>query len=55
MFAVENGVARRRALEIGRRNDTQAEVLAGIEAGTPIVLHPGERVDDGVEVVPREG
>ena len=55
VFALEDGVARRRALEIGRRNDTEAEVLGGIEAGSLIVLHPGERVDDGVEVVPREG
>ncbi len=55
VFALEDGVARRQALEIGRRNDTEAEVLDGIEAGSLIVLHPGERVDDGVEVVPREG
>jgi HlyD family secretion protein len=52
VFAVEDGRARLRALEIGQRGVEAAEVLGGIEPGVRVVLHPTDRVADGVRVEP---
>ncbi len=49
-FAVENGVARRRGVEIGAQNPFAAELRAGREAGEHVVLHPSDRLADGVRV-----
>ena len=53
VFAVSDNVAERRAIEVGKRNDAEFEVLGGLEAGTLIVLHPSERVTDGQRVAAR--
>lgn len=53
VFVTEAGRARLRAVEIGRTNRDEAEVLGGVEAGTRVVLHPGARVADGVRIVRR--
>jgi HlyD family secretion protein len=53
-FTMEDGLARRRALEIGLRNDRYAEVLSGLKSGDVVILHPGEEVADGGRVTPRE-
>jgi HlyD family secretion protein len=50
VFVVASGVAKLRALELGRRNDEQAEVIKGIAAGEHVVLHPSDQVEDGVSV-----
>ena len=47
MFAVENGRAARRTVEIGHRNALEAEVLGGATAGQQVVRHPGNRIADG--------
>jgi HlyD family secretion protein len=38
---------------IGHRNAQVVEVMSGVEADTTVVLHPTDRVKDGVEVVGR--
>jgi HlyD family secretion protein len=53
VFVEVDGVARYRAVEIGRRNATAAQVLSGLEVGETVILHPGDRVDEGVPVVDR--
>jgi HlyD family secretion protein len=53
VFVDENGVARKRHLDVGRRNGLEAEITAGLDAGERIVMHPGDRVIDGVRIVPR--
>lgn len=53
VFAVEDDVAHRRDVGLGRRNGLEAEILSGLEAGEAVVLHPGDRVADGVGVVSR--
>lgn len=53
VFVVRDGVAQRRAIEVGRRNDRQAEVLAGLEPGETVVTHPGDAVSPGTAVVDR--
>lgn len=52
-FVLADGRAARRELEIGRRNDTVAEVLSGLAAGDRVVLYPSDRVVDGVKLHPR--
>lgn len=55
VFVVEDGRATRRGVRLGRMNDERAEVLDGLAAGERVVLHPSDRVEDGVAVVPRAG
>jgi HlyD family secretion protein len=50
VFGVEDGRARLRAVEIGQRGVEAAEVVGGIEPGVRVVLHPTDRVGDGVRV-----
>ncbi len=54
VFVIEDGLAHRRRVEVGRMNDLEAELLAGLEAGETLILHPGDRVDEGTLVVRRE-
>ena len=53
VFVVEADRVQRRPVEIGRRNTFDAQVLSGLEEGDTVVLHPGDRVRDGVTVVDR--
>lgn len=53
VFVVENDRALRRSVDIGRRNAGAAQVLSGLDAGETVVLHPGDRVRDGVTIVDR--
>ncbi|HSM59258.1 MAG TPA: HlyD family efflux transporter periplasmic adaptor subunit [Longimicrobiales bacterium] len=50
VFTVENGRARRRPVEIGHRGRGAAEVLAGVDEGTSVILYPPDDVADGVRV-----
>lgn len=53
VFAVEDGTARLRHVEIGRRGGLVAQVEGGLEAGDRVILHPGDTVADGLRVTPR--
>ncbi len=53
VFAVADGIARKVPVEVGRRSDTDAEILSGLETGQRLVTHPSEAVTDGVEVTER--
>lgn len=50
LFVVENAVARERLVEIGERNSSHAEVRSGLKEGERIILHPSDKVSDGVAV-----
>jgi HlyD family secretion protein len=52
VFVVADGRARRRAVEIGHQNAVEAEVLRGIGAGDRVIVHPSDKVDEGVRIVP---
>lgn len=54
VYRVVEGRAHLTALEIGHDNGETAQVLGGIEPGTPIVLYPGAEMADGVRVEVRE-
>ncbi|MCP4654223.1 MAG: efflux transporter periplasmic adaptor subunit, partial [bacterium] len=53
VFAVEEGKAVLRPLEIGRRNGLEAEVLSGLGEGDQVIVHPSDAVADGVAVMAR--
>lgn len=53
VFVIEQGRARLRTIEIGRQNDLEAQVLRGLDEGEQIVTHPGDKLNDGVQVFVR--
>ena len=54
VFAVDSGRARRRTVEVGRRNGLEAQVVSGLEAGQAVVVHPSDSLTDGARVARRE-
>jgi len=49
-FAIENGRARARDIEIGHRNETEVEIVKGLAEGEEVILHPTNQVTDGFRV-----
>ncbi|MBY3095150.1 HlyD family efflux transporter periplasmic adaptor subunit [Rhizobium laguerreae] len=54
VFAAKDGRARTIVVEIGRRNSQVADVQSGLVAGDRVVLHPSDRIADGVAIAERE-
>jgi HlyD family secretion protein len=52
VFAAADGRARLRRVEIGHRGPDAVEIRSGLEAGDRLVLHPTDRVEDGVRIEP---
>jgi len=50
LFRFDDGRARLSVVEIGHRNREVGEVLSGLKAGDRVVLHPSDRVHDGVAI-----
>ncbi len=50
VFTVSGGRASERRVRIGHRNAFEAEVVSGLGAGDVVVLHPGDKLADGVRV-----
>ena len=50
VFTIEDGQAQRRLVEIGKRNGLQAEIVNGLDMDATVVIHPSEKVEDGVRV-----
>ena len=55
VFVVEGGVARRRMVQVGQRNDTEAQILGGLTVDETIVLHPPDTLEEGTGVAIRGG
>jgi HlyD family secretion protein len=53
VFTVENGVAHRRDVQIGRRSGLAAQVLSGLSEGAEVIAHPDDTVTEGSKVVAR--
>jgi len=50
-FTVDrDGRARRIAVSVGQMNDETAQILGGLDEGQAVIVHPGEKVRDGVRV-----
>lgn len=54
VFTMDNGEAHMTLVEIGHRNTRFAEVETGLDVGDRVILHPSDRVEDGVRVTERE-
>ena len=54
VFRVVGGKAVLTKVLLGHRNNRSAEVLSGLGEGDTVVLHPSDRVVDGVSVTARE-
>jgi HlyD family secretion protein len=54
VFSVREDRAHTTLVQIGHRNNRAAEVLSGLSAGDRVVLHPSDRVTDGITVAARE-
>jgi HlyD family secretion protein len=53
VFVAEGGRARKRNVEVGVRNDSAAQILAGLEPADQIVVYPGVGLQEGVRIVAR--
>src|SRR6266581_2793431 len=53
VYAIDNGRAQTKVVKVGHRNNRLAEVVAGLSARAQVVLHPSDRVSDGVRVAQR--
>jgi HlyD family secretion protein len=53
VFRVENDRAVLRSVKLGRKSPLAAEVLEGLTLGDTVVVHPSDRITDGVQIVPR--
>jgi len=49
-YVLADGAARLRALEVGHRGETSVEITSGLSPGDVVIVHPGDRVQDGVRV-----
>ena len=50
VFVSEAGIARLSEIELGRRNGLEAEIKSGLKNGDLIVLHPSDRIREGVRI-----
>ena len=53
VYAVERGRAHLVPIEIGHRGRLDVEVAGGLAPGAAVILHPTDRIADGVAVEPR--
>jgi HlyD family secretion protein len=53
VFVVVGSRAALRHVTLGERNGIEAEIATGLSTGERVVLHPSDRVADGVRVAPR--
>lgn len=54
VFRNIDGRARLTPVSIDRRNAMVAQVLSGLKAGDRVVVHPSDRINDGVRIAARE-
>jgi len=53
VFTIDRSRALMRRVEIGRRSGDRVQILSGLEEGQSVVLHPSDKIADGVRVAPR--
>ena len=49
-FVVQGGRARRREIAPDHRSSVRVEISHGLEPGDEVILHPTDRIADGVRV-----
>jgi HlyD family secretion protein len=50
VYAVEDGRVRARRVEVGRSNGLETEIRAGLSEGEEVILHPGDKIQEGARV-----
>ena len=50
VFKVVEGRAQQQSVEIGHRNGLEAEILKGLNEHETVIVHPSDRIADGVQV-----
>jgi HlyD family secretion protein len=53
VFAEQEGRARLRIVQVGRRTGLEAEIITGVDSGDRVVISPSDRITDGVRIRPR--
>jgi len=53
VFKVIDGTVELQQVKVGQHNDRFAEIISGLEAGDTIITHPGNNVEQGVNVESR--
>ncbi|MES9832680.1 MAG: HlyD family efflux transporter periplasmic adaptor subunit [Candidatus Thiodiazotropha sp. DIVDIV] len=53
VFVEQNGLAIQRQINIGRRTGFEAEVIDGLASGERIIVHPSDKIADGVLIEAR--
>ncbi|PVV15998.1 MAG: efflux transporter periplasmic adaptor subunit [gamma proteobacterium symbiont of Ctena orbiculata] len=54
VFVEQGGKASMRKVNLGRRTGLEAEILSGLAAGESVVVHPGDKITEGVGIEARE-
>ncbi|MBT2969893.1 MAG: efflux transporter periplasmic adaptor subunit [gamma proteobacterium symbiont of Ctena orbiculata] len=49
-FVEHEGRASKRQVTLGRRTGLEAEILSGISAGERVVVHPGDKIAEGIQI-----
>lgn len=52
-FVVEKGRAAKRRVAVGQRNGLSAQLVSGIKEGEQVIVHPDDRIREGVKVAAR--
>lgn len=50
VYVIEQGKARLRTVSVGRSSGLATQLLDGLQDGEAVILHPDDRIDDGVRV-----
>ena len=53
VFTIDRGTAHLVPIQIGHRGETEVEITSGLSVASVVVVHPGDRVKDGVRVEAR--
>lgn len=53
VFVDSDGRAELRTVNVGRRNGLEAEITGGLEVGERVIMHPSDKVVDGVRISAR--
>jgi len=54
-FIVRDGRARRANVSVGQTNEFDAQILEGLQPGDRVILHPSDKITDGVPIAIRQG
>lgn len=53
LFLVRDGRAHQQIVTVGRQNGLESEIIEGVAEGDKVVLHPSDKIADGIRVMER--